>query len=210
VRRMRLPRLLHIIATAGLVPLLLGGGVATAAGATAVLLGRSNSSAHATVLANPHGSPLSLAAGRSAPPLVVNSSTKVAHLNADYLDGLDVSALQRRVAGRCGGRSGIVAISVTGAAVCAAQTYSIVWQVLVAADGTTQVPHAGVSVARTASGDYTLMWTGFPGRAVPYCTGVGRAPVMVSMSSDDDGNGSARLSFAAADTPFSCALIAFG
>ena len=30
------------------------------------------------------------------PPLVVNSSTKVSHLNADQLDGLDSSAFQRR------------------------------------------------------------------------------------------------------------------
>ena len=203
-------RLLKVLAAVGLVPLLLGGGVATAATATAVLLGRTNSSTHATVLANPQGSPLTLVAGRSAPPLIVNSTAKVAHLDADYLDGLDSEALQRRVLGRCGARSAVLAIGSAGQVACAPQPYSVVWQVLVAADGSTQVPHPGISVARAGSGDYTLMWTGFPGRAMPYCAGIGRPAVLVSVSANDDGTGSARLSFSAADTPFSCALVAFG
>jgi len=207
---MRTRLLTRILAPAAVALLLLGGGVATAATATAVLVGRTNTATHATVLANPHGTPLSLAAGASAPPLTVNSATQVAHLNADYLDGLHAGALQRRVTGSCVARSAVLAVSAAGAVTCSAQTYSVVWQVLVSADGSQQVAHAGVSVARTSSGDYTLMWNGFPGRAVPYCTGIGRSPVLVSMSSDDDGSGSARLSFAAADTAFSCALVAFG
>ena len=38
---------------------------------------------------------------KGKPPLVVNSSTKVFNLNADYLDGLHSSALQHRVTASC-------------------------------------------------------------------------------------------------------------
>jgi hypothetical protein len=53
------------------------------------------------------------------PPLVVNSSTKVSHLNADQLDGLEASQLQRRVTGQCANRTAISAVNADGSVSCA-------------------------------------------------------------------------------------------
>ena len=46
------------------------------------------------------GTALNLMVGAGVTPFKVNSTTKVASLNADQLDGLDSSALQKRVSGR--------------------------------------------------------------------------------------------------------------
>jgi hypothetical protein len=53
-----------------------------------------------------------------APPLAVNSSVKVANLNADLLDGLDSTALQNRVSGTCGAGSAIRVVNANGTVSC--------------------------------------------------------------------------------------------
>lgn len=69
---------------------------AYAANGKGVLLGTSNSATKTTTLKNSKGTPLALKGKTSAPPLTVDSSKKVAKLNADQLDGLDATALQSR------------------------------------------------------------------------------------------------------------------
>jgi hypothetical protein len=53
-----------------------------------------------------------------APPLSVNSSVKVANLNADLLDGLDSLAFQKRVTGACAAGSAIKTVNADGTVVC--------------------------------------------------------------------------------------------
>ena len=53
-----------------------------------------------------------------APPLAVNSSVKVANLNADLLDGLDSPAFQKRVTGTCGAGSAVKTVNPDGTVVC--------------------------------------------------------------------------------------------
>ena len=55
---------------------------------------------------------------KGKPPLVVNSSTKVSNLNADYLDGLHSSALQHRVTASCPAASGIRMVNANGSVTC--------------------------------------------------------------------------------------------
>jgi hypothetical protein len=68
-------------------------GVATAANGGSLTLGHHNSATRTTTLADSRGTPLSLRAKHGRPPLRVNSSTKVKHLNADELDGSSASDL---------------------------------------------------------------------------------------------------------------------
>lgn len=68
-------------------------GVAAAADGGSLLLGRSNHATATTTLSDSKGTPLSLRAKSGKPPLRVNSSKKVAHLNADLLDGVNASGL---------------------------------------------------------------------------------------------------------------------
>ncbi len=64
-----------------------------------------------------HALELWVRAGKA--PLVVNSTAgKATNLNADKLDGLDHTQLQRRASGVCAPGSSIRAISATGAATC--------------------------------------------------------------------------------------------
>jgi hypothetical protein len=58
------------------------------------------------------------------PPLVVNSSQKVGHLNADLLDGLDSSALQKRITGSCPDGRAVTQVGSTGAVTCN-KSYSV-------------------------------------------------------------------------------------
>jgi hypothetical protein len=62
-------------------------------------------------------SALGLTVGSGRPPLVVNSSTRVANLNADKLDGLDSSALQRKL-GSCSAGAAIRSVASNGAVTC--------------------------------------------------------------------------------------------
>jgi len=64
--------------------------------------------------------PLGLTPGAGRPPLVTPSSTKVTNLNADKLDGLDSTQLQRRVTGTCAVNSAVQSVAAGGAVSCAA------------------------------------------------------------------------------------------
>jgi hypothetical protein len=78
----------------------LGGiGVATAANGGSLVLGHSNTATRTTTLSDSKGTPLSLKARHGKPPLRVNSSKKVRHLNADKLDGSSAAALATSGAG---------------------------------------------------------------------------------------------------------------
>jgi hypothetical protein len=78
-------------------------GVGHAADGSSFLLGRVNTASRITTLSNPSGSTLSLLSNADSPPLRVNSHAKVAHLNADLLDGRDSSAFALT-----GGRTGVI------------------------------------------------------------------------------------------------------
>lgn len=70
-------------------------GSATAATAKSVLLGKSNKTTKVTTIQNTKGVALSLKSKTGKAPLAVNSTTKVANLNSDLLDGLTSSKLAR-------------------------------------------------------------------------------------------------------------------
>jgi hypothetical protein len=78
-------------------------GVGHAADGSSLLLGRVNTASRITSLSNASGSALSLLSDANSPPLRVNSHAKVAHFNADLLDGRDSSAFALS-----GGRSGVI------------------------------------------------------------------------------------------------------
>jgi hypothetical protein len=78
-------------------------GVGHAADGSSFLLGRMNTASRITSLSNVSGSALSLVSIASSPPLRVNSHAKVAHLNADLLDGRDSSEFAL-----AGARTGVI------------------------------------------------------------------------------------------------------
>src|SRR5260221_6463736 len=108
---MRQPSLMAATAALSVTALFFSlGGAGWAANGAAFVLGVVNSATARTYLgANFNGTALQLnntSAGASAtaltltvpasrPPMIVNSNTKVSHLNADWLDGLDSTALTR-------------------------------------------------------------------------------------------------------------------
>jgi hypothetical protein len=53
-----------------------------------------------------------------APPLAVNSQVKVANLNVDFLDGLDSSALQKRVTDGCNSGQAVRVVNADGTVSC--------------------------------------------------------------------------------------------
>lgn len=93
-------------------------GVATAATGGTFVLGRGNSASTRTGLTSSTGTPLSLYAKAGYAPLLVNSATKVTHLNADKLDGLDSAQLQRRVSASCPGGA-VRSVTPLGSVTCA-------------------------------------------------------------------------------------------
>jgi hypothetical protein len=72
----------------------LGVGVADASNGGSLTLGHTNSATATTTIKDTHGTPLSLDGKTSKPPLKVNSSKEVAHLNAAAVGGKSASALQ--------------------------------------------------------------------------------------------------------------------
>jgi hypothetical protein len=199
--------LLSVGTLASCLAVVLGSGVAVAASDGELWLGRANTATRTTTLTDTAGVPLSLRTRKGSAPLAVNSRVKVSNLDADLLDGLDARALQRRVVGSCASGSFVIAVSGSGSLRCRAETFSVVWQIATGASGNATLHHDGMTSVRNGPGDYTVTWSGFPGRALPYCTGIGRAAVMVNSRSAPDGTGNLRLSFDAADTEFTCALI---
>jgi hypothetical protein len=79
----------------GVLTLVVGGlGVAVAANGGSLTLGHSNTATSTTTLQDPQGTPLSLVGKKSKPPLKVNSSKEVKHLNAAEVGGLSASQLK--------------------------------------------------------------------------------------------------------------------
>ncbi|MDX6205985.1 MAG: trimeric autotransporter adhesin [Frankiales bacterium] len=106
-----------VVGTTALVLALSGTAVAASGGT--FRLGHINKTTSNTVINNSKGTALVLAAKKGIAPFGVNGNkVKVPSLNSDFLDGLDSTALQRRVTGQCGA-TGITAISATGSVTCA-------------------------------------------------------------------------------------------
>ena len=92
------------IAVGVIAALVIGSGTAWAAPKVRSLsVGKKNTTTKVTTLANSKGTPLRLNAGANQPPLKVNSSKKVAGLNADQVDGLSETDFART-----SGRTGII------------------------------------------------------------------------------------------------------
>ena len=116
---MRLRRPQHSTVVAYLALLMAMTGTAAAATGGTFLLGRSNTATSVTTLTNSTGTPLSLGGRAGFAPMTVTSTAKVGRLNSDLLDGLDSSALQRRIAAGCPSGQQISAIAASGAVTCA-------------------------------------------------------------------------------------------
>jgi hypothetical protein len=115
-----------------------GVGIADAATGGNFILGKKNTAGAVTTLSNPNGTPLSLKAKSGSAPLAVNTSKLVAKLNANFLNGLSASQLQRRLSGTCTS-TGIASVGSGGAATCAQGE-----QIVFTTSGTFTVP-AGVT-----------------------------------------------------------------
>ena len=130
-----------VTATSALAALIIAvGATGTAVAATGgtFILGKSNSATTLTTLSNTKGTALSLKAPSGSPALAVSNTNKVARLNADLLDGLNSSQLQRRVSGTCAGVLAIQGIGTGGGATCSKNQLA-----MFTADGSYVVP-AGV------------------------------------------------------------------
>lgn len=105
-----------LVASLALTIALSSGAVAATGGA--LILGRSNTAGSTTSLSNTNGTALSLNSKAGTSPIRVNRSVKVKNLNADLLDGLDSSSLQRRVTGTCPAGQAMSGVTATGMANC--------------------------------------------------------------------------------------------
>jgi hypothetical protein len=102
-------------------------GTAFAATGGTFTLGHANTAGQTTALNNTGtGAALALSSRSGTPALAVSDRAKVVRLNADLLDGLDSSALQRRVAGTCPSISGIRSVTIRGGVLCADHAYRVV------------------------------------------------------------------------------------
>jgi hypothetical protein len=87
----------------GLLAIVTGGlGVAAAVDGGSLTLGQHNSASTTTTLADTKGTPLSLVAKAGKPPLKVNSSGLVKHLNAELVGGLSAQQLQTTASAAAG------------------------------------------------------------------------------------------------------------
>lgn len=136
-------------------------GAATAATGGALVLGRANSASSRTGLTSSAGTPLSLYAKSGYAPLLVNSAVKVAHLNADRVDGLDSSQLQRRVTAACPGGA-VRSVLTSGAVTCAGVPAKARFVPRVGADG----PDA-TAVLATVSGVTVRAYCRRTGGSIP-------------------------------------------
>jgi hypothetical protein len=84
----------------GVIALTVGGlGAATAANGGSLLLGRANSATATTTLTASNGTPLALVGKATRPPLTVDSTVEVRHLNAAMVDGQTAAQLQTQGSG---------------------------------------------------------------------------------------------------------------
>lgn len=117
---MKRPRISHATVVAYLALSVALGGTAYSATGGTFILGQSNKASQETTLTNKKGAALALKSKAGAPSLRVNRTVKVPNLNADLLDGVDSTALQRRVSGSCDAGRFVTGISAAGAPVCKA------------------------------------------------------------------------------------------
>jgi hypothetical protein len=150
----------HAVVIAYLALFVAATGTASAATGGTFLLGKSNAAGHTTALKNTGtGAALLLKthSAKTAPLSVSGNSTKVVHLNADLLDGLDSTKLQRKVTSACGAAGSISAINASGSAACGPRTYYAVvgsnGTLARGSAGTTSVKLTGVG---TAAGEYQV------------------------------------------------------
>lgn len=95
-------------------------GTAAAATGGTFILGRSNSASTQSIMTNTGTGPvLALSTRTGQVPLAVSAqSGKATNLNADKLDGLDSTLLQRRTNAACGTGQAVTAISAGGVVTC--------------------------------------------------------------------------------------------
>jgi hypothetical protein len=146
---------------AGVIAAVATTGTAMAATGGNFLLGRSNTATTLTTLSNSTGTPLRLLGPVTKAPLNIGANkTKVANLNADLLDGLDATALQRKlVTPSCAAGKVISAISAAGVVTCVSLPHvPTSYFAVVNANATLARGSAGTTVAGTP-GNYRV---GFP------------------------------------------------
>jgi hypothetical protein len=94
-------------------------GIAYAATGSTLVLGRLNTASTTTVIQGGSAPVLSLRSSSSASvPLAVNGTGRVANLNADRLDSLDASQLQRRISTACTSGQAMVGADALGRPWC--------------------------------------------------------------------------------------------
>jgi hypothetical protein len=93
----------------------------SATNSTARALSLNGSSPAAALIAhNSSGPAAAFQSPSNVAPFNVNSTQKVASLNADLLDGLDSTAFQRRISGSCAAGSAIREVTTNGSVTCQA------------------------------------------------------------------------------------------
>lgn len=87
----------HATVVAYLALLVAMSGTAAAATGQPFILGKRNSESRPSTLTSSQGPALKLQVRADRPPMAVNSTARVSRLNADYLDGLSSSDLQKKL-----------------------------------------------------------------------------------------------------------------
>jgi hypothetical protein len=115
---MRLKRPSHATVVAYLALFFAMGGTAVAATGSTLISGRANSATTTTSITNSNGTALALTSRTGTAPLAVSNTVKVGRLNADLVDGVDSTQLQRRVGATCPSGYAMTGINANGTVAC--------------------------------------------------------------------------------------------